>query len=91
MQEPYRTQRRNCKCSLKIQQEDSVRGITFSHSWKIRRDRLSDRGGGIILRAESLSIFLDKSGRVNKTLPAASTFRIERALTIQKYSGVRHA
>ena len=43
------------------------------------------------LRADSLSIFLNNSGRGRKTLPAASAFRIERALKIQTYSGVNHA
>lgn len=37
------------------------------------------------LRAESF-IFLDESGRGKKTLPAASTFRIEHALEIQMHS-----
>ena len=39
----------------------------------------------ITLRAESLSIFLDESGKGKKTLSAASTFRIEYALKIQMY------
>ena len=46
---------------------------------------------GYTLRAESLSIFLDKSGRRKKTLPAGSRFRVEHALKIQTYLGVGHA
>ena len=34
------------------------------------------------MSSESLSIFLDKSGKGKKTLPAASTFRIKHALKI---------
>ena len=43
------------------------------------------------LQAESLSIFLDKSGRGKWSLPAGSAFRVEHALKTQRYTGVSHA
>ena len=56
---------------------DTLRSVvTVDISWKFDRIWRSCRAA-VILRAESLSIFVDKSGRGKKTLPVASTFRIE--------------
>ena len=44
--------------------------------WAFREQRRVDNS----LRAESLSISLDKSGRGKNTLPAGSTFPVKHAL-----------
>ena len=80
-----------CCLSLRISST-----MPLLHTWQLSRFPGSLLVGHKIsqsptLRAESLSIFIDKSGRGKKTLLTACTFHIEHALTVNIVFDVSHS